>query len=78
MDFVIEFNADAFKHGVDEADIRKARHSFGMTMTQAIYDGFLDEPSDDDARDKYLLIGFDCMRRVRSTLRQIPYLNNNL
>jgi hypothetical protein len=21
---------------------------------------------------------FDCMRRVRSTLRQIPYLNNNL
>jgi hypothetical protein len=24
MDFVIEFNFDAFKHGVSEADIRRA------------------------------------------------------
>jgi hypothetical protein len=26
----------------------------------AIYDGLLDEPDDEDARDKYLLIGFNC------------------
>ena len=52
MDFLIEFNLDAFKHGVDEANIRRA---FDMV----VYDGLLDE-SDDDARDKYLLIGFDC------------------
>jgi hypothetical protein len=45
MDFVIEFNSDAFKHGVDEADIKKA-------FDTAIYDGLLDEPGDDDARDK--------------------------
>jgi hypothetical protein len=25
----------------------------------AVYDGLLDEPDDDDAQDKYLLIGFD-------------------
>jgi hypothetical protein len=60
MGLTIDFNPVAFDHGASEADIRKARHSFGMTMTQAIYDGFLDEPSDDDAQDKYLLIGFDC------------------
>jgi hypothetical protein len=52
MDFVIEFNPDAFKHGVGEDDIRKA-------FDTAIYDGLLDEPDDDDAQDKYLLIGFD-------------------
>ena len=40
-------------YGANEADIRKA-------FDTAIYDGFLDEPSDYDARDKYLLIGFDC------------------
>jgi hypothetical protein len=53
MDFVIEFNSDAFKHGVIEADIRRA---FDTT----VYDGLLDEADDEDARDKYLLIGFDC------------------
>ena len=52
MDFIIEFNADAFKHGVSEADIRRA-------FDTAVYDGLLDEPDDKDARDKYLLIGFD-------------------
>jgi hypothetical protein len=53
MDFVIEFNPDAFKHGIDERDIRRA-------FDTAVYDGLLDEPFDTDARDKYLLIGFDC------------------
>ena len=52
MDFVIEFNSDAFKQGVKEADIQRA-------FDTAVYDGLLDEPDDDDARDKYLLIGFD-------------------
>ena len=52
MDLVIEFNPAAFNHGVSEADIYRA-------FDTAVYDGFLDE-SDDDARDKYLLIGFDC------------------
>jgi len=53
MDFVIEFNSDAFKHKVTEADIRRA-------FDTAVYDGFLNEPDDEDSRDKYLLIGFDC------------------
>jgi len=48
VDFVIEFNPDAFKHGITEADIRRA-------FDTAVYDGLLDE-ADDDARDKYLLI----------------------
>jgi hypothetical protein len=52
MDFVIEFNPDALKHGVSEADIMRA-------FDTAVYDGLLDETDDDDARDKYLLIGFD-------------------
>jgi hypothetical protein len=52
MDFVIEFNSEAFKHGAGEADIRRA-------FDTAVYDGLLDEADDDDARDKYLLIGFD-------------------
>jgi len=52
MDFVIEFNPAAFDHKVSEADIYRA-------FDTAIYDGLLDEPNDDDARDKYLLIGFD-------------------
>jgi len=52
MDFVIEFNPAAFNHGVREADIYRA-------FDTAIYDGLLDEGDDGDARDKYLLIGFD-------------------
>jgi uncharacterized DUF497 family protein len=51
MDVDIEFNPAAFKHGVSRADIRKA-------FDTARYDGLLDE-DDEDARDKYLLIGFD-------------------
>jgi hypothetical protein len=51
MDFVIEFNPSAFDHGVSEADIYRA-------FDTSIYDGLLDEGDDDDARDKYLLIGF--------------------
>jgi hypothetical protein len=53
MDFAIEFNPEAFKHSVKEADIRRA-------FDTAVYDGLLDEADDEDARDKYLLIGFDC------------------
>ena len=52
MDFVIEFNPSAFDHGASEADIYQA-------FDTAIYDGLLDEPDDDDALEKYLLIGFD-------------------
>ena len=51
MDVAIEFNPAAFKHGVSEADMR-------MAFDTARYDGLLDE-NDEDARDKYLLIGFD-------------------
>ena len=53
MDFIIEFNSAAFNHGVSEADIYRA-------FDTAIYDGFLNEPDDGDAQDKYLLIGFGC------------------
>ena len=53
MELIIDFSPSAFEHGSSEADIRRA-------FDTAIYDGFLDEPSDDDARDKFLLIGFDC------------------
>jgi len=53
MDFVIDLNPSAFKHGVSEADIRCA-------FDTAVYDGMLDEGEDEDARDKYLLIGFGC------------------
>ena len=51
MDFIIDFNPSAFEHDVSEADIYRA-------FDTAIYDGLLDE-DDDDAREKYLLIGFD-------------------
>ena len=53
MDFVIEFNPAAFDHDVNEADIYRA-------FDTAIYDGLLDESDDVDAREKFLLIGFDC------------------
>ena len=51
MDVAIEFNQAAFKHGVNETDIR-------MAFDTAKYDGFLDE-DDSDAENKHLLIGFD-------------------
>jgi hypothetical protein len=53
MGLTIDFNPAAFDHGASEADIRKA-------FDTVVYDGFLDEPSDNDAREKHLLIGFDC------------------
>ena len=52
MDFIIDFNPAAFKHGVNEADIR-------MAFDNVKYDGFVDE-EDPDAENKHLLIGFDC------------------
>ncbi|MDR0456540.1 MAG: hypothetical protein LBH20_07665 [Treponema sp.] len=52
MDFVIEFNPAAFDHEVSEADIYRA-------FDTAVYDGLLDELDDNDAREKFLLIGFD-------------------
>ena len=52
MYFYIDFNPAAFDHGATESDIYKA-------FDTAVYDGFMDEPADEDARDKYLLIGFD-------------------
>jgi hypothetical protein len=51
MDIVIEFNPAAFKHGVSEADIRWA-------FDTAKYDGCFNQ-GEPDAKDKYLLIGFD-------------------
>ena len=50
MDVEIRFSKSAFKHNVNEADIRWA-------IDTAKYDGFLDD--DEDAENKYLLIGFD-------------------
>jgi uncharacterized DUF497 family protein len=51
MNVAIVFNPAAFKHGVDEADIR-------MVFDTAKYDGFIDE-DDPDAGNKHLVIGFD-------------------
>ena len=51
MDFVIDFNPSAFKHGVSEADIK-------MAFDSVRYDGYVDE-DDPDADNKHLLIGFD-------------------
>jgi uncharacterized DUF497 family protein len=51
MDFAIVFNPAAFKHGVNEADIR-------MVFDTAKYDGFL-AGDDPDAENKHLVIGFD-------------------
>jgi len=50
---MIEFNPAAFNHNVSEIDIYQA-------FDTAVYDGLLDEPDDEDTRDKYLLIGFNC------------------
>lgn len=51
MDLTIEFNPSAFKHGVKEADIRWA-------FDTARYDGWFNGGGG-EAKDKYLLIGFD-------------------
>ena len=47
MSAIIEFNPSAFKHGVNEADIRKA------------IDRFVYEDPLEDFDNKYLLLGFD-------------------
>ena len=48
MNVAIEFNQAAFRHGVNEADIRNA-------VINVIYDDVWDETD-----DKHLLLGFDC------------------
>jgi len=50
MDVVIKFCQSAFKHGVTEADIRRA-------IDTVKYDGYLED--DEDAENKRLLIGYD-------------------
>ena len=51
MDIAIEINPSALKHGVSEADIRWA-------FDTSRYDGWFNEGIG-QAKDKYLLIGFD-------------------
>ena len=51
MNIIIEFSPSAFKHNVDEADIRRA-------FDTAEYDGWFNEAKGQD-KDKYLMIGFD-------------------
>jgi len=51
MDIAIEFNPAAFKHGVSEADIR-------LAFDTAKYDGWFNG-DEGQAKDKYLLVGFD-------------------
>jgi len=50
MDVIIKFTPSAFKHGIDEADIRWA-------IDTVKYDGYLE--NDADVENKRLLIGFD-------------------
>ena len=53
MDITINFSRSAFKHGVDEADIR-------LVFDNKLYDERLDDSDgEDDINAKYLLIGFD-------------------
>jgi hypothetical protein len=48
---IIEFNPAAFKHGVTEADIRRA-------FDTVVYDGWFNQGEGQD-KDRYLLVGFD-------------------
>ena len=50
MDVIIYFSNSAFKHGVSEADIKRA-------FETAKYDSWFNEGEGRD-KDKYLLIGF--------------------
>jgi len=61
MNFAIDFNSAAFKHGVTEKDIK-------MAFDNVKYDGFVDE-DDPDADNKHLLIGFD----IKANLIEIFY-----
>jgi uncharacterized DUF497 family protein len=51
MDILIEFNPAAFKHAVNETDIK-------MAFDTVKYDSIIDE-DDPDSENKHLLIGFD-------------------
>jgi len=61
VDIAIEFNPSAFKHGKNEADIRWA-------FDTAKYDGWFNG-GEGQAKDKYLLIGFD----MKGNLIEILY-----
>jgi hypothetical protein len=50
MNVYIRFNPSAFKHGIQESDIRFA-------INNALYDDVLDE--NDEIHDKHLVLGFD-------------------
>ena len=53
MDIAINFSQSAFKHGVEEADIR-------LVFDNKLYDERLDDSDgEDDINAKYLIIGFD-------------------
>jgi hypothetical protein len=67
MEPKIEFVPSAFRHGFTEEDIR-------WVLNNYLVDGVVEE-GDETTR---IAVGFDCLRRVRSTLRQIPYQNSNL
>ena len=57
MDFVIEFNSDAFKHGVSEADIRRA-------FDTCVYDGLLDEADDDETHGINIYLSVLIVRQI--------------
>ena len=60
MSIAIKFSPSAFKHGITEMDIRMARHSFGMTIDNVLYDERLDDSDGEyEINARYLLIGFD-------------------
>ena len=63
MDIAIDFNPAAFKHGVNEEDIK-------MAFDTVKYDSFLDE-DDPDAENKHLLIGFDCKANLIEVLYNV-------
>jgi hypothetical protein len=56
----IEFNQAAFKHGINEADIRHAIRHF-------IYE----EQIDDGDNNKHLILGFDTSRRLLEIMYNI-------
>ena len=63
MDFTIEFNQAAFRHGATEADIRCA-------FDTVKYDGWFNE-GEGHNKDKFLLIGFDKKNNLLEILYNI-------
>ena len=57
----IEFNKAAFKHRINEADIRHAIRYF-------VY-----EEQIDDGEDKHLILGFDTSRRLLEIMYNVIY-----